>query len=89
VSKRKGRAKKRRRKAAAKRKATRTGLLGALADSLNACEKAGMRVHFRHGAVFCHDGVVIPPDRKGGKWAARPFRRDALSPGEAPDDLDD
>jgi len=48
-----------------------------------------MHVHFRHGAAFCHDGVVIPPEGKGGKWVARPFRPDPLSPAESPDDLED
>jgi hypothetical protein len=89
VSKRKGQRKKRRKKASQARKTTRAGLLGALADALNACETAGMRVRFRHGAAFCHDGAVIPPEKKGGRWAARPFRPGPLSPGEPPDDLDD
>lgn len=56
-------------------------LLTTLADSLNACERAGMTMHAGHGGlIHCLQGVVLPPVKKGQKWEARPFpkRPDAL-----------
>lgn len=86
MSKRKGHRKKRRKRAAQARKATRPGLLGALADALNACETAGMRPRFTYGIVFTEFGVI---DRKKGRWVARPFTVAPGAPPAAVDDLDD
>ena len=90
MSKRKGAARKRRKAAKArKRRASEPrALLTRLADCLNACEQAGMRVRFRHGAAYSHHGVVLPPEGKGTGWEARAFRQTPLSPGPG-DDEDD
>jgi hypothetical protein len=74
VSKKHG-ARKRRKKAARKRARARSdaGLLTALADALNACEKRGMAIHLGYGgAIFCRHGVILPPVKKGQRWEARP-----------------
>lgn len=65
-------------------------LLAHLADALNACEHAGVRVRFRHGAAYSEVGVVLPPLRKGQQWVARTLTYDPLSPVEDPagDDMD-
>ena len=44
-------------------------LLTALAEALNACDDAGLRVRFRHGAVLTQGGFVLPTE--GGPWVAR------------------
>lgn len=69
-------ASKKRKKAARKRSRSRStaSRLAALADALNTCESAGLRIRFAHGAAFCEQGVVVPPVVKGQKWEARPFR---------------
>ena len=43
-------------------------LLAAVADALTACEKAGIKVRLRHGAVDTRHGYVLPAD---GEWVAR------------------
>ena len=70
-------ASKRRKKAARKRSRSRStaSRLAALADALNACEAAGLRIRFTHGAAFCEQGVIVPPLKKGQGWAARTFLR--------------
>lgn len=75
MSKKQGQ-RKRRKKAARKRTRDKSTayLLAALAESLNACERRGLRVRFAHGAAFCDQGVVLPPVKKGQSWEARPFR---------------
>ena len=69
-------ASKKRKKAARKRSRARStaSRLAALADALNACESAGLRIRFTHGAAFCDQGVVVPPLKRCQKWEARPFR---------------
>ena len=68
-------ASKKRKKAARKRSRSKStaSRLAALADALNACETAGLRIRFAHGAAFCDEGVVLPPTKKGQGWAARLF----------------
>jgi hypothetical protein len=39
--------------------------------------------------VFCAEGVVLPPERKGGRWVARTLRRHPAAPAGEADDLDD
>lgn len=48
-----------------------SALLTALADLLNACETAGVKVKFRHGAAYSSHGYVLPPVVKGQMWLAR------------------
>ena len=66
---------KRRKKAARKRARAKSaaGLLHNLADALNACDKAGLRIRLGYGYPFCEQGIVLPPTRKGQHWEARPF----------------
>jgi hypothetical protein len=75
VSKKHG-ASKKRKKAARKRSRAKStaSLLAALAESLNACDRRGLRIRFTHGAAFCEQGVVVPPVKKGQHWEARLFR---------------
>ena len=56
---------------------------------LNSCADAGMRVKFAHGAGVTREGCVMP--LKGGRWEARMFAADPLSPPPDPagDGLDD
>lgn len=48
-------------------------LLAAVADALNACEKAGITVDPDHGAVSSRYGYVLPAGdpRLGARWAVR------------------
>lgn len=66
---------KRRKKAARKRSRAKSAaaLLHNLAEALNACEKAGMKMHLGHGYPFCLQGIVLPPVKRGQRWEARPF----------------
>ncbi len=75
MSKKQGQ-RKRRKKAARKRARAKSAaaLLYGLADALNACEKAGLRMRLGYGYPFCEQGVVLPPVKKGQSWEARPFR---------------
>ena len=52
------------------------GLLSAVADALNACEKAGILVQLAHGATITDQGYVIAPfdedpGHLGQRWVAR------------------
>jgi hypothetical protein len=67
VSKKHGHARKRRRQA---RKPPPPVLLRRVADSLNACEKAGIRVLHPKVAVITNRGVVVPFT---AGWAARAY----------------
>jgi hypothetical protein len=79
VSKKHGASKKRKKAARKRARAKSTASrLAALADALNACETAGLRIRFAHGAAFCDQGVVLPPAKKGQTWEARPFRAHPL-----------
>jgi len=44
-------------------------LLSLVAESLTACEAAGITVKLKHGAVMTRVGYVLPLG--GGEWAAR------------------
>lgn len=48
-------------------------LLGAVAEALNQCERAGVTVDPDHGAVSTRYGYVIAVGdaRLGGRWAVR------------------
>lgn len=48
-------------------------LLAAVADALNACERAGITLDLAHGAVWTRYGYVLPmgDPRLGNRWAAR------------------
>lgn len=48
-------------------------LLSAVADALNACERAGITVDVPAGAVLTSHGYVMPvgDTRLGSRWAAR------------------
>ena len=89
VSKKHGQ-RKRRKKAARKRARAKSaaGLLHNLADALNACDKAGLRIRLGYGYPFCEQGIVLPPTRKGQHWEARPFaaRPDGLVSADHDDD---
>ncbi len=69
-------ASKKRKKAARKRSRAKStaALLAGVAESLNACDRRGLRIRFAHGAAICEQGAVVPPVKKGQKWEARPFR---------------
>jgi hypothetical protein len=62
-------------------------LLGAVADSLNACESAGIKVRLRHGAVITRDGYVLPVG--DGQWGARTLAYSPFSPDGDVDDMDE
>ena len=63
-------------------------LLRALAQVLNSCADAGVKVRFAHGALVTREGVVLPP-LKGGRWAARTLTYDPLSPPPPEDPIGD
>jgi hypothetical protein len=44
-------------------------LLEAVAAALSACEKAGLRVKLRHGAVMTPAGYVL--EARDGQWVVR------------------
>lgn len=52
-------------------------LLSAVADALNACEKAGVIVQLAHGAAITNEGYVLPVGGDGevsmigDRWVAR------------------
>ena len=48
-------------------------ILAAVADALNACERARMPVSLHHDAVITDSGYVMPfgDPRLGNRWAAR------------------
>ena len=49
-------------------------LLAAVADALNACERAGMPASLDYGVVVTEHGYVLPmgDPRLGNRWQARP-----------------
>jgi hypothetical protein len=63
-------------------------LLTAVADALNACDTAGLRVKLKHGVVWSAGGYVLPlgEDLKAARWAARTRIYTEFSPA---DDIDD
>ena len=46
-------------------------LLGAVADALNACHRAGIAVELAHGAVICEPGYVLGVGPDDAPWAVR------------------
>ena len=50
------------------KRARNGALLQAVADALNACDRAGIGVKLRHGIVMTHAGYVLPGTRG---WVAR------------------
>lgn len=64
---------------------TPAGLLGAVADALNACETAGISISLKHGAVYTRHGYVLPI---ADGWAARTLLYTEFTPPEG-DELDD
>ena len=63
-------------------------LLSAIADALNAAERAGIAVNLAHGAVMTSYGYVLPAgdERIGARWAARPKVPREMSPERESDD---
>ena len=59
------------------------GLLGAVADALNACQAAGIDVKLKHGAVMTQLGYVLPI---GNGWAARTRAYTEFTPPPGDDD---
>jgi len=63
-------------------------LLGAVAQALNACTDAGMKVRLRHGIVETREGYVLP--LKDDRWTPRTRAYDPLIvPAVDPAGLDD
>lgn len=60
-------------------------LLTAVADALNACEQAGLKVKLKHGIVTTRHGYVLPVR---SAWAARTLGYTAFS-GDGKEDDDD
>lgn len=58
-------------------------LLQAVADALNECSAAGLRVKLKHNAVYTREGYVLPV--KDERWVARTLLYTELTP---PDDDD-
>lgn len=56
-------------------------LLQELADVLNECASAGLRVKLKHGVVYTREGYVLPIDDE--RWVARTLLYTELTP---PDD---
>lgn len=50
------------------------GLLNSVADVLNACADAGIKIKLRHGALLAAEGYVLP--LTGGRWTARTLNYD-------------
>jgi hypothetical protein len=63
-------------------------LLNNLADALNSCADAGVKVRMRHGALLAAEGYVLP--LAGGRWTARTLNYDPFIslPELADDDFD-
>jgi hypothetical protein len=63
-------------------------LLAAIADALNAAERAGITVEHPTIALMTSHGDVLPigDDRLGIRWEARPKVPHAMSPGKGSDD---
>ena len=62
-------------------------LLSAVADALNALERAGIIADMQHGAVLTRYGYVLPggDGRLGSRWQVRK----RLWPAEPPDSSDE
>ena len=63
-------------------------LLSAIADALNAAERAGLAVNLAHGAASTSHGYVLPvgDGRLGARWAARVKVPHEMSPEQGSDD---
>jgi len=63
-------------------------LLGAVADALNKCERAGIAVTLAGGAAQTDHGYVmaVGDRRLGTRWAARLRAHHPMSPEPGPDD---
>jgi hypothetical protein len=62
-------------------------LLSSVAAALTACEKAGIAVRFRHGAVFTEFGYVLQVGEK--TWAARTRAYTEFGPAPSGSDEED
>lgn len=64
-------------------------LLSGVADALNACADAGMKIRVRHGALLAREGYVLP--YPGDRWTARTLTYDPFIalPLNADEDFDD
>lgn len=60
-------------------------LLKELADALNACDEAGLKVRLRHGVIMSRGGYVLPTDKE---WVARSLVYMGFDPPEDDDDMD-
>lgn len=60
-------------------------LLMQLADAMNACEKAGLKIRLRHGAVMTKGGYVLPTEKE---WVARSSVYMGFDPPDDDDDMD-
>ena len=61
------------------KRARNGALLQAVADALNACEKAGIPAKLRHGIVMTHAGYVLPGARG---WVARTLLYSPFTPAD-------
>ena len=90
MSKKHGHRRKRHRKAARKRASSARAKLEAVADALNACDRAGLAPRVVQGAVMTRAGYVLFLPVKGQKrdrWSVRALALDPLSPADdGPDD---
>jgi hypothetical protein len=63
--------------------ATPEALLSALAEAMNACQDAGIKIRLRHGVVMAKEGYVLPiKDR----WAPRTSVYTEFTPALLPTD---
>jgi hypothetical protein len=65
-------------------------LLAAIADAMNAAERAGITIEHPEIALMTSHGDVLPigDERLGTRWAARPKVLHAMSPPTEGDDDD-
>lgn len=61
-------------------------LLQNLADALNACSSAGLRVKLKHNAVYTREGYVLPVE--DDRWVARTLLYTELTPADDHDEED-
>lgn len=61
-------------------------LLQKLADALNECAEAGLRIKLKHNAVYTREGYVLPVD--DDHWVARTLLYTELTPTDDHDDED-
>lgn len=57
--------------------------LARVADALNACARAGLKVRLRHGIVETRHGYVLPA---AGEWVARTRTYTPFTPDDSEDD---